>query len=169
MFCKNKLFQLPRTKLEQFSVIALLKLGTLDISKQWQFSIHSSQRIALNQKRFRTKKKKMSQIILKERTAHLASQIFFEEMLINKKTRLFHSSIHHQEHLFHRTLITRDFCPVNIAKFLRTVFLQNTSRSSHLQIFFKIGVLKSFANLSGKQLCWSLFLSLQLHKKSFFP
>ena len=58
---------------------------------------------------------------------------------------------------FHRTLITSYFCPVNIAKFLRTAFLY-TSRSSRLQMFFKIGVLKSFANFTGKHLCWSLFL-----------
>ena len=78
-------------------------------------------------------------------------------MLINIKTRHFHSSINHQEHLFHRTLITSYFRPVNIAKFLRTAFLY-TSRSSRLQMFFKIGVLKSFSNFTGKHLCWSLFL-----------
>ena len=31
-------------------------------------------------------------------------------------------------------------------------------RSSRLQMFFKIGVLKNFANFTGKHLCWSLFL-----------
>ena len=31
-------------------------------------------------------------------------------------------------------------------------------RSSRLQIFFKIGVLKNFANFTGKHMCWSLFL-----------
>ena len=31
------------------------------------------------------------------------------------------------------------------------------SRSSRLQKFFKIGVLKSFAILTRKRLCWSLF------------
>ena len=31
-------------------------------------------------------------------------------------------------------------------------------RSSRSQIFFKIGVLKSFAVFTGKYLCWSLFL-----------
>ena len=31
-------------------------------------------------------------------------------------------------------------------------------RSSHSQMFFKIGVLKNFANYNGKKLCWSLFL-----------
>ena len=32
------------------------------------------------------------------------------------------------------------------------------SRSSHLQISFKIGVLKNFTLITGKHLCWSLFL-----------
>ena len=92
-------------------------------------------------------------------------------MLINIKTRHFHSSINHREQLFHRTLITGYFRPVNIAKFLRTDFLWNTSRSSRLQIFLKIGILKSFANFTGKHLYWSLFLKnlqaegLQLHNK----
>ena len=31
-------------------------------------------------------------------------------------------------------------------------------QSSRLQIFFKKGVLKNFANFTGKYLCWSLFL-----------
>ena len=29
---------------------------------------------------------------------------------------------------------------------------------SRLQMFFKMGVFKNFANLTGKDLCWSLFL-----------
>ena len=92
-------------------------------------------------------------------------------MLVNIKKCHFHSSIKHQEHLFHRALISSYFCPVNIAKFLRTAFLQNTSTSSRLQMFFKIGILKSFANFTGRHLCWRLFLKnlqtegLQLHKK----
>ena len=112
----------------------------------------------------------MPQIILKERTAHSGSYTFFT-MLINIKTRHFHSSIIHQEQLFHRTLITGFFRSVNIAKFLRTAFLQNTSRSSRLQIFLKIGILKRFANFTGKRLCWSLSLKnlqaddLHGHKK----
>ena len=63
----------------------------------------------------------MPQIILKERAAHLGSYTFLK-MLVNIKTRHFHSSINHQEQLFHRTLITGYFCSVNIAKFLRTNF-----------------------------------------------
>ena len=107
------------------------------------------------------------------------SQLLSLEMLINIKTRHFHNSINHQECLFHITHITSYFRPVNIAKFLRAAFLQNTSRSSRLQMFFKLGVLRSFANFTGKHLCWSPFLKnsqaggLQLHKKrlqhSCFP
>ena len=58
----------------------------------------------------------MPEIILKERTAHLASYTFVQEMLINIKTLRLNSSINHEEHLFHRTLITSYFRPVNIAK-----------------------------------------------------
>ena len=65
----------------------------------------------------------MPQIILKVGKAHLASYTVLQEMLINIKTWHFHSSINHQEHLFHRKLITSYFLPVNIAKFLRTAFL----------------------------------------------
>ena len=66
--------------------------------------------------------KNIPQIILKERTTHLSSYTFLQEMLINIKTHHFHSSINHQEQLFHRTLITGYFHPVNITKFLRTDF-----------------------------------------------
>ena len=71
------------------------------------------------------------EVRVKERTAHLGSYMFLQEMLINAKTCHFYSSINHQEQLFHRTLITGFFRPVNIAKFLRTGFfiehLQNQS------------------------------------------
>ena len=56
----------------------------------------------------------MPHIILKERTADVGSYArFLQEMLINIKTRHFHSSISHQGQLFHRTLITGYFHPVN--------------------------------------------------------
>ena len=64
-----------------------------------------------------------------------------------------------------RVCVTSYFCPVNIAKFLRTVFLKITSRNRPLQMFFKIGALKSLANLTGKHLYWSLFLK-NLHAKT---
>ena len=38
------------------------------------------------------------------------------------------------------------------------VFWDETNRSSLSQIYFKIGVLKNFANFIRKQQCWSLFL-----------
>ena len=83
-------------------------------------SIASFLRIVLNQKN--SAPKKYTSSILKERTAHLGSYNFLQEMLINIKTCHFHSSINYQEQFFHRTLITGYFHPVNIAKFLRTDF-----------------------------------------------
>ena len=65
----------------------------------------------------------MPQIILKERTVHLASYTFLQDIMISIKTRHFHSSINHPKHLFHRTLITSYVRHVNIKKFLRTTFL----------------------------------------------
>ena len=65
---------------------------------------------------------KKKEIILNERTAHLASYTFLQEMLINIKTCQSHSSTNHQENLFHRTLITSYFRPVNIAKFSEHLF-----------------------------------------------
>ena len=40
-----------------------------------------------------------------------------------------------------------------------TVFWGETNRSSLLQMFFKIGVLKNFSNFIGKHQCWSIFLT----------
>ena len=67
----------------------------------------------------------MSQIILKERAAHLDSYTFLQEML----ARHFHSSISHQEYLFHRTLISRYVRHVNIAKFLRQLLYRTPSEA----------------------------------------
>ena len=40
-------------------------------------------------------------------------------------------------------------------------------RSGRSRMFFKVGVLKNFANFTGKQLCWSLFLKkLQAFRSS---
>ena len=109
-------------------------------------------------KLFLTKKNQDQKVFLK---LFFSQLIFLQETLINIKTRHFHSSVDHQEHFFHWTRINSYFRPVNIAKFLRTAFLY-TSRSSRLQMFFKIGVLKSFANFTGKHLCWRIFF-----KKTF--
>ena len=77
----------------------------------------------------------MPHIILQERTANVVSYTFLQEMLINIKTRHFHSSINHQEQLFHRTLITGYFRPVNIAKFLRTgFFIEHLQKQSFADI-----------------------------------
>ena len=77
----------------------------------------------------------MPQIILRERTANVVSYTFLQEMLINIKTRHFHSSINHRERLFHRTLITGYFRPVNIAQFLRTVdFIEHLQKLSFADI-----------------------------------
>ena len=74
----------------------------------------------------------MPQIILKESTAHLGSYTFLQEILINIKTRHFHSSINHQEQLFHRTLIIGY---LNIVKFLRTgFFIEHLQKQSFADI-----------------------------------
>ena len=39
------------------------------------------------------------------------------------------------------------------------VFWGETNRSSLLQMFFKVGVLKNFSNFIGKHHCWSIFRS----------
>ena len=40
------------------------------------------------------------------------------------------------------------------------MFSDSTSRSSHLEVFCKKDLLKNFAILTGKHLCWSLLLTL---------
>ena len=92
-------------------------------------------------------------------TAHFSQLHFFlQEKLINIKTRHFQRPINHQEHLFHKTHITSYFRPVNIEKILRTVFSQNTTRSSCLQMFFKIDAPNGFTNFTEKHLRQSFFL-----------
>ena len=44
--------------------------------------------------------------------------------------------------------------------------IYSLSRSSRLQMFFKIGVLKNFAKFIGKHLCWCLFLIESLFNKA---
>ena len=101
----------------------------------------------------------MPQVILKERTAHLAIYTFLQEMLINIKTHHFHSPINHQEHLFHRTFITSYFSPVNIAKFLRTDFLQSTTRRSRFADVLQNRCSQKFRKLHREALVLeSLFL-----------
>ena len=77
----------------------------------------------------------MPLIILKERTTNEVSSTFLQEMLINIKTRHFHSFINHREQLYHRALITGYFRPVNIAKFLRTgFFIEHLQKQSFADI-----------------------------------
>ena len=77
----------------------------------------------------------MPQIILEKRAVHLGSYTFLQEMLINIKTRLFHSSINHQEQLFHRALITGYFRTANIAKFSRMgFFIEHLQKQSFADI-----------------------------------
>ena len=48
------------------------------------------------------------------------------------------------------------------------VFVKNRCKSSRSQMIFKMGVFKKFAILTGKHLCWSLFL-IKLQAFRFFP
>ena len=73
----------------------------------------------------------MPQIILKERTAHLGSHTFLREIWINIKTRHFHSSVNHHQQLFHRTLITGFFRPVNI---LQSFLIEPLQKESFVDI-----------------------------------
>ena len=138
-------------KLKKFSVIVLIDLdASLDISQQWQFSIFISLKFFFNQKNS-WPRNYASSLSQGKNSSFSQLHFFLQETLINIKTT------NHQEHIFHRTRSSSYFCLVNIVKILRTDFLY-TSRSSRLQMSFKIGVLKSSANFSGKYLCRSLFL-----------
>ena len=55
------------------------------------------------------------------------------------------------QNTYHWLLLSCEYC-----SFWEWEILLNTSRSSHLQVFLKIGILKSFANFTRKH--WSLFL-----------
>ena len=86
---------------------------------------HSYQEISSSKillKKFRSKKICLKLFLRKEQRIQAAIR-FLQEVLINIKICYFLSSINLQEQLFHRTLITGYFRPVNIAKFLRTGFL----------------------------------------------
>ena len=112
----------------------------------------------------------MPQIILKEstseRTVHLGSYTFFTRDVKKHVTTRQPPKTTFSQNTYHCLLSPCEYCKV----FKNGIFL-NTSRSSCLQIFLKIGILKSFANFTGKQLCWSLFLKnshtegFQLYRK----
>ena len=64
-----------------------------------------------------------------------------------------------QEYLFWRTSMNDCFYTFIITLIITLTFITFTTiRSSPLQMFYKIGVLKNVANFTGKHLCWSLFL-----------
>ena len=42
--------------------------------------------------------------------------------------------------------------------YIRQTVTKMINRSNRLHMFFKIGVVKNFAEFTGKDLCWSLFL-----------
>ena len=99
----------------------------------------------------------MPYIILKERTAHLASYTFFARDVDQYKNMSLSKLYQPPRMPFSQNIITSYFCPVNIAKFLRTGLLWNTSRSSRFQIFSKIGKCILQKNFPGKHLCLRLF------------
>ena len=114
----------------------------------------------------------MPQIILKKRSAHLASYTFFTRDVDQyKNTSL--SQLYQppgtpfSQNTCRYLLSSCEYCKV----FKKSFFIQNTSRSKCLQVFFKIGVLKRFANFAGEHLCWRFFLKnlqaegLQLYLK----
>ena len=128
---------------------------TLDISQQWQFRILSSLRTVLNQKN--SGSKIYTSNCSDRKNSSFRQLLFLQDIFINIKTRHFDSSVNLQEHLFHRTLVTNYFSPVNIAVF-KSIFFKEHLKKQSLQMSFKIGVLKSFVNFTGNHLCWSLFL-----------
>ena len=64
----------------------------------------------------------------------------------------------HTERYFTAGLVQQ--CSVRTYKFQALI----SRLSSRSQIFFKTGVLKNFANFTGKHLCWSLFLKVADHR-----
>ena len=60
--------------------------------------------------------------------------------------------------IFKNTFFVEHFWAAASANIFRTAFKTLTDRSSPSQMIFKIGVLKNFANLTGKHLCRSLFV-----------
>ena len=57
--------------------------------------------------------------------------------------------------------LTRDTSLVSQKKLMKFVYF---FRSSHLQIFFNLGVFKIFGIFPGKHLCWSLIFSCEYYK-----
>ena len=99
---------------------------------------------------------------------------FFDCVIDETRTVQCHSSAKIQIEHMTFLLFSCEYCKV----FKNSFSIEDLQKQS-LQMFFKIGVLTSFVNFTGKHLCWSLFLKNQqagaflLHKKrlqrSCFP
>ena len=53
------------------------------------------------------------------------------------------------------------------SKCCSSLLLKTTFRSSHSQMFLKIGVPKNFAIFKGKQMCWNNFIKRRLQLRLF--
>ena len=73
-------------------------------------------------------------------------------MLINIKSRHFHSSINHQDHLFHRTLYHKLLSSYKYCKVLKNSFFIEYLQKQSLANVLRKGVLKRFSNFTRKHL-----------------
>ena len=108
----------------------------------------------------------------------LQEKVFLKIYKLHRKTPVLVSPFVKVGNFIKKRLKHRCF-PVKFVKFLRTNILQNICKqlflmvvkvmkvkmmmsynegSSHSQTFFKIRILKNFANFTGKHLCWSIFV-----------
>ena len=101
----------------------------------------------------------MPQIIINQRKAHLASYTFTRDIDQYKNTSISQlyqpPSTPFSQNTYHLLFSSCEYCKV----FKSIFFIELLQKQSFADVlFFKIGVLKSFANFTGKYLCWSLFL-----------
>ena len=80
----------------------------------------------------------MPQIVLNERTAHLASYAFLKTDVDQYERQSLSQLYQPPKTPFSQNIFTSYFHPVNIAKLFRIASLLNISGSSCLQMFFKI-------------------------------
>ena len=95
----------------------------------------------------------MPQIILKERTTHLASYTFLTRDVDQYKntsiSQLYQPPrIPFSQNTYHQLLSSCKYCKV-----FKNSFLQDTSRSSRLQMFFKIDVILKVSLTSQESTC----------------
>ena len=138
MFCKNNCFQLQLTKLEQFSVIALLKRKTEHLT----FLRRGSLVFSVPWELFLTKKnqeqKNTPQIIIKERTAHLASYTFltrdvdqYKNMSLSQLNQLTRTPF--SQNTYHELLLPCKYCKV----FKNSIFIEHLQKPlSQLHFFY---------------------------------